>query len=269
MEAVSSKSRKNSLFLTGLQAQARVLGALVMREMITRYGRENIGFLWLILEPMILTCGVMAMWTLMKHEAHGLTVIAFVLSGYMPLTLWRHVSSSLVSCLRHNIPLMYHRQIRLADALFARALLEIGGTTFALVVVYSGAVLVGFIEPFEDLGLILSGWLFMAWFSFAVGLILAGLAEMFEVVEKFVAPLQYLMLPISGMFFMVAWLPHDVQKLALYVPTVHCYEMFRAGTFGDAIKPYYDVSYLLKCCLLTTAVGLYLIEHVKKHIKFE
>ncbi|QND50591.1 ABC transporter permease (plasmid) [Phyllobacterium sp. 628] len=269
MKAVLSKSDKRSPFWIGLRAQLRVLGALVMREMITRYGRENIGFLWLILEPMILTCGVMLLWTLMRHEAHGLTVIAFVLSGYMPLTLWRHISSHMVSCLKHNIPLMYHRQIKLADALIARALLEIGGTTFALLVVYTGAVLAGFIEPFADLGLILAGWLFMAWFSFGAGLILAGLAEIFEVVEKLVPPLQYLMLPVSGMFFMVAWLPHDVQKLALYVPTVHCFEMFRAGTFGDAVKPFYDVSYIFTSCLLTTAVGLYLIEHVKSHIKFE
>ncbi|UGX88651.1 ABC transporter permease [Phyllobacterium meliloti] len=269
MEAVPSKSNRNSVFMTGLRAQARVLGALVMREMITRYGRENIGFLWLILEPMILTCGVMLLWTLMKHEAHGLTVIAFVLSGYMPLTLWRHISSHMVSCLRHNIPLMYHRQIRLADALIARALLEIGGTTFALLVVYSGAYLAGFIDPFEDIGLNLAGWLFMAWFSFAAGLILAALSEIFEVVEKLVPPFQYLMLPISGMFFMVSWLPHGVQKLALYVPTVHCFEMFRAGTFGNAIKAHYDVSYIFTCCLITTAVGLYLVEHVRKHIKFE
>jgi capsular polysaccharide transport system permease protein len=269
MKAVLPQYNTRSRFFTGLRAQGRVLGALVMREMITRYGRENIGFLWLILEPMILTCGVMLMWTLMRHEAHGLTVIAFVLSGYMPLTLWRHVSSYMVSCIRQNLPLMYHRQIGLADALMSRALLEIGGTTFALLVVYHGAYLAGFIEPFADLGLVLAGWLFMAWFAFSVGLVLAALAEIFEVVEKLVAPLQYLMLPISGMFFMVSWLPHEAQKLALYVPTVHCYEMFRAGTFGNTIKPFYDVSYVFSACLLTNAVGFYLIERVKGHVKFE
>ncbi|MCB8828247.1 hypothetical protein LJD47_24875, partial [Escherichia coli] len=100
MKAVLPQYNTRSRFFTGLRAQRRVLGALIMREMITRYGRENIGFLWLILEPMILTCGVMLMWTLMRHEAHGLTVTAFVLSGYMPLTLWRHVSSYMVSCIR-------------------------------------------------------------------------------------------------------------------------------------------------------------------------
>lgn len=256
-------------FMTGLKIQARVLGAMIMREMVMRYGRENIGFLWLLLEPMILTCGVMIMWTVLRHEAHGLTVAAFVLSGYMPLTLWRHVSSHAVSCLRQNLSLMYHRQIRLPDALIARALLEVGGITAALIVVYTMVRLAGIIQPYQNLGLLLAGWLFMAWFSFAVGLILAAASEKYEFVEKLVQPSQYLMLPISGMFFMVAWLPSGVQKLALYVPLVHCFELFRAGVFGDTVKSYYDVDYIFKCCLFTTAVGLYLVERARRHVKFE
>jgi capsular polysaccharide transport system permease protein len=258
-----------SQFITGLKIQGRVLGALIMREMLQRYGRENIGFFWLIVEPMILTCGVMAMWTLLKHQVHGLILVAFVLSGYMPLTLWRHVSSHAVSCLRQNLPLMYHRQIRLPDALIARALMEIGGITVALVVVYVMLRLLGFMEPFQDIGLILAGWLFMAWFSFAVGLIFAAASERFEFTDKFVQPLQYLMLPISGMFFMVAWLPSEAQKLALYVPLVHCFELVRAGIFGDSLKTYYDISYLFKCCLFTTAVGIYLVNQARHHVKFE
>ena len=42
----------------GLRIQARVIGALMMRELHTRYGRENIGYLWLILEPMFLATAV-------------------------------------------------------------------------------------------------------------------------------------------------------------------------------------------------------------------
>jgi capsular polysaccharide transport system permease protein len=269
MEATPARPAVKSPFLTGLRVQLRVLGALVMREMITRYGRENVGFLWLILEPMILTIGVMTMWTLLNHESHGLGIIAFVLSGYMPLTLWRHISSQLVSCLKQNLPLMYHRQIRLADALIARALLEVGGTTLALAVVYTATRFAGLMDPYADLGLILGGWFFMAWFAFGVGLILAALAEIFEFVEKLIAPLQYLSLPISGMFFMVSWLPSEAQKLALYVPLVHCFEMFRSGTFGDTIVAHYDVGYLFACCLITNAAGFYLIESVRDHIKFE
>jgi capsular polysaccharide transport system permease protein len=211
----------------------------------------------------------MAMWTFLKHESHGLTVIAFVLSGYMPLTLWRHVSSHAVSCLRQNLPMMYHRQIRLPDALISRALLETGGITAALVVVYILVRVLGFMPPYQDLGLLIAGWLFMAWFSFAVGLILAAGSERFEFVEKLVPPIQYLALPISGMFFMVAWLPSGAQKLALYVPLVHCFELFRAGFFGESQKTYYDIGYVFKSCLFTTAIGLYLVDRARHHVKFE
>jgi ABC-type polysaccharide/polyol phosphate export permease len=38
----------------GVKVQARVLRALMIRELMMRYGRGNIGFLWLVLEPMLL-----------------------------------------------------------------------------------------------------------------------------------------------------------------------------------------------------------------------
>ncbi len=184
MDPTYGEAHSRGQFIRGLKIQARVLGAMIMREVVSRYGRENIGFLWLMLEPMILTGGVMIMWTLLRHEAHGLAVVAFVLSGYMPLTLWRHVTGHAVSCLRQNLPLMYHRQIRLPDALLSRGLLEIAGTTTALVVVYTVVRLAGFMPPYENLGLLLAGWLFMAWFAFAVGLIFAAASERFRVRGK-------------------------------------------------------------------------------------
>ena len=49
-----------SEFLTGLRIQSRGVNALMIRELMMRYGRGNIGFLWLVLEPMILCAGGMA-----------------------------------------------------------------------------------------------------------------------------------------------------------------------------------------------------------------
>lgn len=254
---------------SGLRVQSRVVGALLMRELMSRYGRRNIGFTWLMVEPMVLTVGVMIIWSMLRHEAHGLKLIAFVLSGYMPLTLWRHVSSQAVLCLRHNLPLFYHRQVRPLDSLIARSLLEIGGTTVALAIVYGVIRLLGMVEPYADLGLMLAGWFFMAWFAFAAGLVLAALSETYDFVEKLVAPFQYLMLPISGMFFMVAWLPSSAREWALYVPLVHCFEMFRGGMFGEQVQAYFDVDYILSCCIFTTAVGLLLVRRASQHIEFE
>ena len=62
------------------RVQKRILGALLVREILTRYGRHNIGFLWLFVEPMIFTLGVTALWTATK-SVHGsdLPIVAFAL----------------------------------------------------------------------------------------------------------------------------------------------------------------------------------------------
>ena len=50
--------------------QVRVIAALMLREVLTRYGRHNVGFLWLILEPMLFTIGITTLWMLTK-VTHG------------------------------------------------------------------------------------------------------------------------------------------------------------------------------------------------------
>ena len=57
-------------FFSSLAVQRRVIFALLMREVLTRFGRHNIGFLWLFVEPMIFTLGVTALWTA-TQSVHG------------------------------------------------------------------------------------------------------------------------------------------------------------------------------------------------------
>ena len=43
---VASKIAERAPFMDSLKVQLRILWALFMREVLTRYGRHNIGFLW-------------------------------------------------------------------------------------------------------------------------------------------------------------------------------------------------------------------------------
>jgi len=77
-----------------LQIQMRVIGALLMREIITRYGRDNLGFLWLFLEPMIFTAGVSAVWSITRNlHTANLSIVAFAVTGYSAVLLWRNCAS--------------------------------------------------------------------------------------------------------------------------------------------------------------------------------
>lgn len=73
-----------------LGQKARTINALLVRELMVRFGHGNIGFMWLVGEPLILTIGVMGMWTLLYGEQkHGVKIMPVVLTGYSTLTLFR------------------------------------------------------------------------------------------------------------------------------------------------------------------------------------
>ena len=58
-------------FRGSLRIQQRVIWALLMREIITRYGRHNIGFMWMFVEPMLFTLGIAALWSFSGLHGDG------------------------------------------------------------------------------------------------------------------------------------------------------------------------------------------------------
>lgn len=265
---MSETPRTPSKLVTGWRIQGRTIYALLVRDLMMRYGRDNIGFAWVVLEPMLLTIGVMFIWSIMGHESKsGIEVVELVFTGYMPLTLWRHLTNNVLGIFRISIGVMYHRQVSLLDILFARQMMEIIGTSTALLIIYSTLALFGFIHPFDRLDLILLGWLMMAWIGVAFGAILACWTERVEVAERFIQPIQYLNIPISGAFFFVDWLPHWAQGAIQWHPLVHCYEVFRAGYFGDAIVTHYNIPYFVAVTFVLSFFALRAVRNVKAHVR--
>jgi len=253
---------------TRLVNQISVIKALMIRNIVAKYGRGNLGFLWLIVEPMFLVGGVVVLWTFLHPTgAHGVSVAAFVISGYMPLTLWRHLSNS-VRVMSSNYSLLYHRRISVFDILIARTVTEIAGVGAAGLVVYFMLLSVGLVAWIDDLSLVLAGWLMMSWLGFSMTCIVAGLSEKSEVLENLIQPTQYLLLPLSGAFFMVSWLPKSVQERALAIPLVHIYEMFRAGFFGHTVETHYSIGYVAIWATVLNALGIWAVASSRKTLTF-
>jgi capsular polysaccharide transport system permease protein len=247
-------------FARSLAIQLRVIGALLMREIITRYGRHNLGFLWLLLEPIIFTVGVVILWSTF-HNTLGfrVEVVPFIVTGYSSLLLWRICSFRGIKAIEPNRSLLHHRQVKIQDIFIARMLLDVAGVTasfFLLMVTMMGLELLHF--P-EDLLLLVAGWLLMSWFSACLGTILGCLSEHTELVERLWHPGSYFMLAVSGTFFMVDWVPADFQDLVLWVPMVHPIEMMRAGYWGDAVRTHYSIGYIVVVCMLMSLVALLLM----------
>lgn len=257
-------------FLGALRVQVAVVWALMMRELHTRYGRDNLGFLWVIAEPLMFCTAVTALWTVTKGRyEHGVAVVAFTITGYMPLLLWRHALARSLFCFRSNSSLLYHRQVTVLDLLFSRVVLEIFGCFIAYLAVAFIFFALGLYDLPRDWGLFYLGWFYHILYAMGTALIVACITEMYEWTEKLVAPISYIMVPLCGFFYMVDWLPERVQKLALYLPSVNAYELVRAGQFGPSVRVHYNLGYLTFICLGMIAVGMIACRRVRRHIVIE
>lgn len=259
--------RSTNLLLRGWHIQGRTIRALLVRDLMMRYGRDNIGFAWVVIEPMILTVGVMCIWSLTGHEREGIKVVEMVLTGYMPLTLWRHLTGPVVGMFRANAPMLFHRQISLFDLVIARQFLEIVGTSAALLVVYSILNAMGLVAGIARLDLFLLGWAMMAWIGAVFGALLAAATERYEVAERFVQPIQYLNMPLSGAFFLVDWLPTWGQHLISFHPLVHCYEVFRSGYFGASIVTHYNLPYFAMCAFILSFISIITVHRIRSRVR--
>ncbi len=257
-----------STFWESLAIQRRVIGALLLREVITRYGRKNIGVLWLILEPMTFTLGVTAFWTLARLD-HGssLPIVAFAITGYSSVLMWRNTVSHCNSAVRQNFNLLYHRNVRLIDVFVTRILIEMAGATasFALLLIFFAAI--EWIAPPNDLLKVFAGWLMLAWFGAALALLIGAASSYSELVDRIWHPASYLLFPMSGAAFMVDWLPLAAQKIVLLLPMVHGVEMIRDGYFGTLVRTHYDMTYMASINLVLTLAGLLLLQDAARRVE--
>ena len=252
-----------------LGIQHRVLHALLMREIITRFGRENLGVLWLVAEPMLFTLGVTTLWTAAGlHRGSPIPIVAFAVTGYSSVLMWRNSANRSGGAIAQNKSLLFHRNVRVIDVLLTRIALEIGGATGSFIVLSSLFTFVGWMPLPEDLLMVVCGWFMLAWFGASLALLIGAGTAYSEIVERLWHPAAYLLFPLSGAAFMVDWLPVGMQKFVTLLPMVHGVEMLREGYFGNVVPTHYDVGYMASCCLVMSLAGLYLVRQAGRRVEF-
>jgi len=255
-------------FMQSLATQRRVLYALMMREIITRFGRDNLGVLWLVAEPMIFTLGVATLWSTagLAHSS-GIPIVAFAVTGYSSVLMWRNAASHSSMAVENNKALLYHRSVLVIDVILTRIALEIAGATCSFSILSLVFTYIGWMPVPNDLLLVLAGWLMLAWFGASIALFIGAGSAFTPVFDRLWTPVAYLMFPISGAAFMVDWLPTRLQSIVQYLPMVHGIELLREGYFGNVVRTHHDIPYMAESCLVLTLVGLVMMREASRSVE--
>lgn len=251
--------------------QLSVIGALLLREVITRYGRHGLGVLWLMFEPMWFTLGVAGLWYLTKlHTFSNIPIIAFAITGYSSVLMWRNTASRCSKAILPNLSLMYHRNVKVMDIFLSRIILEWVGATASIATLTIICASIGVMRWPQDMMLVIGGWLLLAWFSLGLGFVVGVVSERSETFERTWHVITYLLFPLSGAVYMVHWIPTKAaQDALLWLPMVHAVEMIRHGYFGNLVPTHENPAYLATFNLFLMLIGLALVREAGRRVEPE
>lgn len=232
-------------FFDQFRIQKRVILALILREMITRYGREGLGILWMIAEPAMFIVGVMTIFSQLHSGEAGQSIAEYLAVSYPTLLLWRNGTTRVGKAIEVNKALLHHRPVRPMDVIYARIILEFISIVAAFLLLYLIFVMLGISQWPADLFTMIIGGLMVMWFSFSFVLSMTALAELSDTIERISHIILYLMIPFSGVFLPAHIVPQPYRDYLLMFPLVDCVEWFHAGYFGSRMETYYFPIYTI------------------------
>jgi ABC-type polysaccharide/polyol phosphate export permease len=259
----------NSRTLTdSIYVQIRVIGALMVREMLTTYGRKNLGFLWLFLEPLIFVFSIILLKNLIfgTHIKGTIPVYGFLLTGYVVFMLLRRAIGFVGGAAQSNRGILFHRNVKVMDLFYARFLLEFLSLSFVLIFLNFWFYFFNLMPLPNDFLKTSVGWIFLGFIIFSIGLILSYATFKIPLLRRNRFLILILITPFSGALTMLNWMPPQQREIVSYVPVVHAMEIFREGYFGN-INAIYSINYFLFSSVLIFFIGLIVTKKVRRNLE--
>jgi capsular polysaccharide transport system permease protein len=238
----------------------RVLFALVVREMSTKFGRSWGGYLWAIAEPV---GGILLLTFIfglaLRKPPLGTNFALFYASGIIPFFLFSKVTGSVAGAIDSNRGLLTYPVVQPLDAVFAKfitdflTMLVVGALLYSFLILYYG------LPVSLDVAAIFNGFLLMGLLGLGFGTmncVIYGFwptwKHIWNVLTK---PLFFL----SGMFYTYESLPPRAQSVLWYNPLFQAVGLTRAGIYSGYDPVYISPAYVLGISLGCFTVGAYLL----------
>lgn len=244
----------------------RVLSALMVREMSTKFGRSYGGYLWALAEPLggILLLAI-AFSLALRSPPLGTSFMLFYATGMIPFTIFNSVSNAVGSAVRANRSLLAYPVVAALDVVFARFLLNALTVSVVGVVLFAGIILVLDLHVNLDLAAVALGFGMAALLGLGVGTLNCVLFGFFPTWANVWKVLTRPLFIVSGIFFTYESVPREFQTVLWYNPLVHAIGMTRAGFYGAYDPHYVSYVYVLGIALVAFVAGAHLL---RRHSSF-
>ncbi len=241
-----------------LTTQARVIGALVLRETRSAFGDTQLGYLWAIANPALSTLVLVIIFSSIgRSPAFGTSFALFFATGILPFRTYSKLSSSLMTAISSSRGLLSYPLVNEVDILISKYILIVL-TYLMIVVVFFSIIIVGDDAPwpvhievcftaFGSLSLLGLG-------AGATNAVIFRLWPTWKQLESIISrPLFFL----SGIFYVPSEFPTHIVKILAWNPVLHGIEWFREGYYSNYNSIVLSKSYLLTCAMILLLLGFF------------
>jgi len=245
----------------------RSVGALMLREMSTTYGRSPGGYLWALIEPI----GAIALLSfvfsfVLRSPGLGNNFPLFYATGYLTFQLYISLSGLVAAAIRYSRAFLAYPAVTFTDALVARFVLNAMTNLLVMVIVLGGIVwlydlnlILRWPAIFGAIGMTLS-------LAIGVGTMNCFLFTRFPVWQRVWGILNRPMFLISGVFFIPEMVPAQFREWMMLNPVAHGVSEMRRGFYATYDAVYVVPSYPCLVALVLTLFGLLFLLRYHKDI---
>lgn len=250
-----------------IPASARVVFAMIMREMATTYGRSYLGYLWALLEPIGAVAVLSIVFAIaLSSPALGESFPLFYATGYIPFMLYNTMQNKVSSTIRENKQLLFYPAVTYVDALTSRTILTMITQFAVAVIVFGGIVLVDGFHQQIDVTRVAYSLLVAGFLGLGVGVLNCVIIHLSPSWRQIWSIITRPIFLVSCIFYLYDALPSWAQTILWFNPIVHVIGMNRQGFYSTYDADYVAVAFPMLVGAVTLFFGLALLRRYSQDL---
>ncbi|MEM9145609.1 MAG: capsular biosynthesis protein [Pseudomonadota bacterium] len=240
-----------------IAASARVIAAVMLRDIRTRFFNHGLGYLIAVSWPIAHILILLAFYTLLGRFApYGDSIALFFATALVPFMTWNYMSRFIMMSLVMNRALLAFPAVKILDILFGRAVLELLASAAMLGLLLLLAFAAG-IDPWPadlvEAAFAMGAALVLGLGSGMLSAIIAMVVPGWVTIYTLIIVASYIL---SGILFVPSALPAWIGDWLAWIPTLHLVEWMRVAYYEGYPDRLLDREYVLGWAVATLLAGL-------------
>lgn len=237
-----------------LRVHFRILRALMERDIIGRFGRARLGYLWGILQPLLMVGTLYGAFLFLGRPVpHGTTVETFLMTGILAFYLFSDTAAQVSTSIASSKNLLYFRQVNGLSLMLSKSVLEFLSYITVFCIITSLLFMMGRDVETDNLLIVIAVLMALTVAGFCLGAVFGIASLYFPSSKHIMSIITRVMFFTSGTFFYANQLPEAIREPLLLNPIFHLIEFMRDGFFSAYDADHADLKYVatwLACGML-------------------